>query len=113
MKLVVAVVKPLKLDDVKDALEAIGDPGMTVTEVQRLRPPARARPRCTADAEYKVEFVPKVKLEVLVEDARRAGRGRRAHAAARTGSIGDGKVWVLPVEYLTRIRTAELGAEAL
>jgi nitrogen regulatory protein P-II 1 len=112
MKLVVAVVKPHKLDDVKTALESIGVQGMTLTEVQGFGR-QRGHAEIYRGAEYQIDFVPKVKLEVLVDDADALKVSEEIQAAARTGKIGDGKVWVLPVEYLARIRTGEHGAEAL
>ena len=112
MKVVVAVIKPHKLDDVKSALEAAGISGMTVTDVRGFGR-QRGQTETYRGSEYKVDFVPKLKLEVLVEDGHALDVADELMLAARTGAIGDGKVWVVPVEYLTRIRTAELGAEAL
>ena len=112
MKLVVAVVKPHKLDDVKTALESIGVQGLTITEVQGFGR-QRGHAEIYRGAEYQIDFVPKVKLEVLVDDAEALKVSEEIQAAARTGKIGDGKVWVLPVEHLARIRTGEHGAEAL
>jgi nitrogen regulatory protein P-II 1 len=112
MKVVIAVIKPHKLDDVKSALEATGISGMTVTDVRGFGR-QRGQTETYRGSEYKVDFVPKLKLEVLVEDAHAMDVADELMLAARTGTIGDGKVWVVPVEYLTRIRTAELGAEAL
>jgi nitrogen regulatory protein P-II 1 len=112
MKLVTAIVKPHKLDDVKTALENIGIQGMTITEVQGFGR-QRGHAEVYRGAEYKVDFVPKVKLEVLVDDAEALKVTEEIQASARTGKIGDGKVWVLPVEHLARIRTGEFGAEAL
>ncbi len=112
MKLVVAVVKPHKLDDVKTALESIGVQGLTITEVQGFGR-QRGHAEIYRGAEYQIDFVPKVKLEVLVDDADALKVSEEIQAAARTDKIGDGKVWVLPVEYLARIRTGEHGAEAL
>jgi nitrogen regulatory protein P-II 1 len=112
MKLVTAIVKPHKLDDVKTALENIGIQGMTITEVQGFGR-QRGHAEVYRGAEYKVDFVPKVKLEVLVDDAEALKVTEEIQESARTGKIGDGKVWVLPVEHLARIRTGEFGAEAL
>ena len=112
MKLVVAVVKPHKLDDVKTALESIGVQGLTITEVQGFGR-QRGHAEIYRGAEYQIDFVPKVKLEVLVDDADALKVSEEIQASARTGKIGDGKVWVVPVEYLARIRTGEHGAEAL
>ena len=112
MKLVVAVVKPHKLDDVKTALEAIGIQGMTITEVQGFGR-QRGHAEVYRGAEYKIDFVPKVKLEVLVDDGDAMKVAAEIQTSARTDKIGDGKVWVLPVEHLARIRTGEFGVEAL
>jgi nitrogen regulatory protein P-II 1 len=112
MKLVVAVVKPFKLDDVKSALTEIGLPGITVSEVRGFGR-QRGKTEGYRGAEYTIDFLPKVRLEVLTDDAD-APRVRDAIVnAARTGSIGDGKVWVLPVESITRVRTGELDDEAI
>jgi nitrogen regulatory protein P-II 1 len=112
MKLVVAIVKPHKLDDVKRALENIGIQGITITEVQGFGR-QRGHAEVYRGAEYKIDFVPKVKLEVLVDDGDALKVAEGIQSSARTGKIGDGKVWVLPVEYLARIRTGELGTDAL
>ncbi|MDQ1460478.1 MAG: nitrogen regulatory protein 1 [Actinomycetota bacterium] len=112
MKLVTAIVKPHKLDDVKTALENIGVQGMTITEVQGFGR-QRGHAEVYRGAEYKVDFVPKVKVEVLVDDEEALKVAEEIQASARTGKIGDGKVWVLPVEHLSRIRTGEFGTEAL
>jgi nitrogen regulatory protein P-II 1 len=112
MKLVVAIVKPHKLDDVKVALENIGVQGITITEVQGFGR-QRGHAEVYRGAEYKIDFVPKVKLEVLVDDGDALEVAEGIQSSARTGKIGDGKVWVLPIEYLARIRTGELGSDAL
>ena len=112
MKLVVAVVKPHKLDDVKTALENIGVQGMTISEVQGFGR-QRGHAEVYRGAEYKVDFVPKVKLEVLVDDADAMRVAEEIQTSARTDKIGDGKVWILPVEHLARVRTGEYGTEAL
>ena len=112
MKLVVAVVKPHKLDDVKSALENLGIQGLTMTEVQGFGR-QRGHSEVYRGAEYKIDFVPKVKLEVLVEDSDALKVTEEIQASARTDKIGDGKVWVIPVEHLVRIRTGEYGVEAL
>jgi nitrogen regulatory protein P-II 1 len=112
MKLVTAVVKPFKLDEVKTALTAIGLPGITVTEVRGFGR-QRGHTETYRGAEYTVEFVPKVRIEVLTDD----DDAPRVHdaivEAARTGQIGDGKVWISPVEAVTRVRTGEMGNDAL
>ena len=112
MRLVTAIIKPFKLDDVKSALEAAGVQGMTVSEVQGFGR-QRGHTEVYRGAEYTVDFVPKVRVEVLVDDAD-AGRVLDAIVgAASTGSIGDGKVWSTPVDAVVRVRTGERGVEAL
>ena len=112
MKLVVAVVKPHKLDDVKTALQDVGVQGVTITAVQGFGR-QRGHTEVYRGAEYKIDFVPKVRIEVLVGDADVAKVTEAIETSARTGKIGDGKVWVLPVEHLVRIRTGESGTDAL
>jgi nitrogen regulatory protein P-II 1 len=112
MRLVTAVVKPFKLDDVKAALETFGVHGLTVSEVQGYGR-QRGHTEVYRGAEYTVSFVPKVKIEVVVEDADAADVVGVVVRAAQTGSIGDGKVWVTPVDEIVRVRTGEKGAEAL
>ena len=112
MKIVVAVVKPFKLEDVKAAVQDFGVQGLTMTEVQGFGR-QRGHAEVYRGAEYQIDFVPKVKLEVLVDDVDALKVSEEIQSAARTGKIGDGKVWVLPVEYLARIRTGEFGSEAL
>jgi nitrogen regulatory protein P-II 1 len=112
MKLVTAIVKPHKLEDVKAALEGIGVQGMTITEVQGFGR-QRGHAEVYRGAEYRIDFVPKVKLEVVVEDGEALKVTDEIQAAARTNKIGDGKVWVMPLEHLVRIRTGESGADAL
>ncbi len=112
MRLVTAVVKPFKLDDVKTALEGIGVQGMTVSEVQGFGR-QRGHTEVYRGAEYTVAFVPKVKVEVLVDDADATRVVDAVVAAASTGSIGDGKVWSTVVDDLVRVRTGERGADAL
>jgi nitrogen regulatory protein P-II 1 len=112
MKLVVAVVKPFKLEDVKEAAQSAGAQGITVSEVQGFGR-QRGHTEVYRGAEYTIDFVPKVKLEILVDDDDALAVAEKITEAARTGKIGDGKVWVVPVEYLARVRTGELGADAL
>ena len=112
MKLVVAVVKPFKLDEVKESLKTLGVNGMTVAEVQGFGR-QRGHTEVYRGAEYEVEFVPKMRLEILVDDAQAEQVTTAIVDAAGTGKIGDGKVWVLPVEEVVRVRTGERGAEAL
>ena len=112
MRLVTAVVKPFKLDDVKLALEALGVQGMTVSEVQGYGR-QRGHTEVYRGAEYTVSFLPKTRVEVLVDDSDVAQVVDAVVAAASTGSIGDGKVWTTPVDEVVRVRTGERGAEAL
>jgi len=112
MKLVVAIVKPFKLDDVKAALLELGGRGMTVTDVRGFGR-QRGHTEVYRGAEYQIDFVPKSRIEVVVtdEDADRVVNG--LVEAARTGKIGDGKIWVLAAESVLRIRTGEVGEDAL
>jgi len=112
MRLITAVVKPFKLDDVKQALESFGVQGMTVSEVQGYGR-QRGHTEVYRGAEYTVSFVPKVKVEVLVDDADAADVLEVVAKSAQTGSIGDGKVWSVPVDDVVRVRTGERGVEAL
>jgi nitrogen regulatory protein P-II 1 len=112
MKLVTAVLKPFKLDDVKQALHDVGVAGMTVSEVQG-HGRQRGHTEVYRGAEYVVDFVPKVRLEIVVDDADVARVIDAIVDAARTGQIGDGKAWTTPVEDLVRIRTGERGPDAL
>jgi nitrogen regulatory protein P-II 1 len=112
VRLVTAIVKPFKLDDVKIALEAFGVQGMTVSEVQGYGR-QRGHTEVYRGAEYTVSFVPKVRIEVLVDDADTADVVEVIAKAAQTGSIGDGKVWSTPVDEVVRVRTGERGPEAL
>jgi nitrogen regulatory protein PII len=112
VKLVTAIVKPFKLDEVKDAIKGLGIQGVTVSEVQGFGRQG-GHTEVYRGAEYNVDFQPKVKLEILVDDAT---VGRLVDAiieSARTGKIGDGKVWVNDVDQLVRIRTGEMGNDAL
>ena len=112
MRLVTAAIKPFRLEEVKSALEALGVQGMTVSEVQGYGR-QRGHTEVYLGAEYTVSFVPKTRIEVLVDDADAARVVDAVVAAAATGSIGDGKVWTTPVEDVVRVRTGERGAEAL
>jgi nitrogen regulatory protein P-II 1 len=112
LKLVVAIIKPFKLDDVKAAVQDIGVQGLTITEVQGFGR-QRGHTEVYRGAEYTIDFVPKVKLEILVDDADASGVAERIMESARTGKIGDGKVWVVPIDSAMRIRTGEAGADAL
>jgi nitrogen regulatory protein P-II 1 len=112
MKLIVAVLKPFKLDEVKEALKALGIHGMTLTEAQGFGR-QRGHTEVYRGAEYEVEFVPKIRLEVVVDDAQVDEVANAIVDVAGTGKIGDGKVWILPVEEIIRVRTGERGTEAL
>jgi nitrogen regulatory protein P-II 1 len=112
MKLVTAVVKPFKLDDVKAGLELLGIQGLTVTEVQGFGR-QKGHTEVYRGAEYTVDLVPKVRIDVLVNDGDADKVVDTIVESARTGKIGDGKVWVLPVEQAWRIRTGESGPDAL
>jgi nitrogen regulatory protein P-II 1 len=112
MKLVVAIIKPFKLDEVKEVLKDLGVQGLTVAEVQG-HGRQRGHTETYRGAEYTVDLIPKVRIEIIVDDAQVADVVDSITTSARTGKIGDGKVWVLPVEDVIRIRTGERGAEAL
>ena len=112
MKLVTAIIKPFKLDDVKAALTDLGVQGMTVSEVRGFGR-QRGHTEVYRGAEYTVDFVPKVRVEVLVDDGDADRVAGAIVSAARTDKIGDGKVWVVPVESVVRIRTGEMGSDAL
>jgi nitrogen regulatory protein P-II 1 len=112
MKLITAVVKPFKLDEIKTALKEAGVTGMTVTEVQGFGRQS-GHTEVYRGAEYTIDFVPKVRIEILADDSDVDRLIEVLTSAARTGKIGDGKVWVNPVEQVARIRTGELGPDAL
>lgn len=112
MKLVVAVIKPFKLEEVKDALEGIGVQGMTVTEVRGFGR-QRGHTEVYRGAEYQVDFTPKTRIEIAVDDDHVDEIVKTIVTTARTDSIGDGKVWVIPAEQVVRIRTGEKGPDAL
>jgi nitrogen regulatory protein P-II 1 len=112
MKLIVAVIKPFKLDDVKEALGAKGVQGMTLTEAQGFGR-QRGHTETYRGAEYEVDFVPKLRVEVVVEDGQADEVVDTIVSTAATGKIGDGKVWVVPVDTVVRVRTGERGADAL
>ena len=112
MKLIVAIVKPFKLDDVKERLKTLGVNGMTVTETQGFGR-QRGHTEVYRGAEYEVDFVPKLKVEVLVDDAQVDDVVDAIVASAQTGKIGDGKVWVIPIDAAVRVRTNERGTDAL
>ena len=112
MKLVTAIVKPHKLDEVKEALKAENVQGMTVSEVQGFGR-QRGHTEVYRGAEYQIDFVPKVRIEVLADEADVARLLEVIVEAAKSGKIGDGKVWVTDVESVVRIRTGERGNDAL
>jgi nitrogen regulatory protein PII len=112
MKLVVAIVKPFKLDEVKEALRAVGVNGLTVTETQGFGR-QRGHTEVYRGAEYQVDFVPKVKVEVMADDDQVQGIVDAITKSARTGKIGDGKIFVVPAEQVVRIRTGEMGPDAI
>ena len=112
MKLVVAVIKPFKLDEVKEALQKTGIQGLTASDARGFGR-QRGHTELYRGAEYQVDFVPKTRLEILVEDEQVSEVVTAIESSARTDSIGDGKVWVIPLEQVVRIRTGEKGADAL
>jgi nitrogen regulatory protein PII len=112
VKLVVAIVKPFKLDEVKEALREIGIAGLTTTDVEGFGR-QRGHTEVYRGAEYQVDFVPKVKIEILADDDQVQEIVHAIAKAARTGKIGDGKIWVVPAEQVIRIRTGEMGPDAL
>ena len=112
MKLIVAVIKPFKLEEVKEALAAAGIEGMTVTEVKGFGR-QKGHTEVYRGSEYTVDFLPKVKLEVAVSDEEAGKAVDTIVKAAKTGKIGDGKVFVLPLEEVVRIRTDERGESAV
>jgi nitrogen regulatory protein PII len=112
MKIVMAIIKPFKLDEVRDALTAIGVHGMTVTEVKGYGR-QKGHTEIYRGAEYAVSFLPKVKIEVVIDDALVERAVETIRKAAGTGKIGDGKIFVTSIEQAIRIRTGESGTEAL
>ena len=112
MKLITAIVKPFKLDDVKDALKAAGVQGITVSEVRGFGRQG-GHSETYRGAEYKIDFVPKVRLELVVDDGSVDAVIAAIKASAVTGKIGDGKIWVANIDRLVRIRTGEAGPDAI
>ncbi len=112
MKKIEAIIKPFKLDEVREALADLGVSGLTVTEVKGFGR-QKGHTELYRGAEYVVDFLPKVKLEVVVEDDKADAVVEAIVVAARTGKIGDGKIFVMPVEQVVRIRTGETGAAAI
>ena len=112
MKYIIAIIKPFKLEEVREALSAIGVQGVTVTEVKG-HGRQRGHTEFYRGAEYAVSFVPKVKIEVAVESSMVSKVVEAIQSAAKTGQIGDGKVFILPLEEAYRVRTGETGSSAL
>jgi nitrogen regulatory protein P-II 2 len=112
MKLVTAIIKPFKLDDVRDALTNIGVAGLTATEVKGYGR-QKGHTQIYRAAEYTVNFLPKVKIEIAVPSDRAERVAETIAAAAKTGQIGDGKIFIMPLEHAVRIRTGETDADAL
>ena len=112
MKLVIAIVKPFKVEDVKEALQEVGVAGLTVSEARGFGR-QRGHTEVYRGAEYQVDFLPKSRIEVMVDDDQVDGVLDAIVKAARTGKIGDGKIAVLPIEEVVRIRTGESGSAAL
>lgn len=112
MKLITAIIKPFKVDDVKAALQAFGINGMTVSEASGFGR-QRGHTEVYRGAEYTVDLIPKIRLEILVDDKEADGAIETIVKAASTGSIGDGKVWSTPVDTVVRVRTGERGPDAI
>lgn len=112
MKVVIAVIKPFKLDDVKEALEDLGVQGMTVTDARGFGR-QKGHTEVYRGAEYQIDFVPKIRIEIAAHDDRVNEIVKAIVTSAKTDSIGDGKVWVIPAEEVVRIRTGEKGTDAL
>ncbi len=112
MKLITAIVKPFKLDDVKDALRDAGVTGMTVSEVRGFGRQG-GHTETYRGAEYSIDFIPKVRLELVVDDSVVESTVNAIRQAAATGKIGDGKIWITSVERIVRIRTGEEGTDAI
>jgi len=112
MKKIEAIVKPFKLDEVKDALSGVGVTGMTVTEVKGFGR-QKGHTEIYRGSEYTVDFLPKLKIEIVLEDSETEGAVDAIIKAAKTGKIGDGKVFVSPIDDAIRIRTEEKGANAI
>ena len=112
MKLIVAVIKPFKVDDVKTTLKSMGIDGMTVSEAQGYGRQS-GHSEVYRGAENTIDFVPKVRIEIVVDDEQTDEVVSAIVSSAETGTIGDGKVWVIPVETVVRVRTGERGSDAL
>ena len=112
VKLITTIIKPFKLDDVKDALKSIGIQGMTVSEVKGFGRQG-GHTETYRGSEYAIDFVPKMKLELVIDDARIDQVVEAISKAASTGKIGDGKIWITDVNTIIRIRTGEVGSDAI
>jgi nitrogen regulatory protein P-II 1 len=112
VKLIVGIVKPFKLDEVKEAMKDLGVRGLTISDVQGFGR-QRGHTEVYRGAEYTIDFVPKVRIEILAEDDEAERVAQQLIETARTGKIGDGKVWILSVDAVYRIRTGEAGPDAL
>jgi nitrogen regulatory protein P-II 1 len=112
MKMIIGIIKPFKLDDVKEALKNVGIQGLTISDAQGFGR-QRGHTEVYRGAEYTIDFVPKVRIEVLTEDGDVERIVNLIIETARTGKIGDGKVWVVPIDSVYRIRTGEAGPDAL
>ena len=112
MKKIEAIVKPFKLDDIKEALNEIGIQGMTISEVKGYGR-QKGHKEIYRGAEYVVDFIPKIKIELVVDDSIADQVVEKVREAANTGKIGDGKIFILPVEEAIRVRTGETGADAV
>ena len=112
MKLVIAVIKNFKIEEVTEALQELDVPGVTLTEARGYGR-QRGHTEVYRGAEYKIDYLPKLRLELLIEDADVERVTTAIVGSARTGKIGDGKVWVMPIDSVIRIRTGERGADAL
>lgn len=112
MKLITAIVKPPKLDDIKRALQEVGVAGMTVTEVSGFGR-QKGHTEIYRGAEFVVDLIPKIRIEIIADDAEVSRIVDTIAATANTGSIGDGKIWVVPIETIVRVRTGERNTEAI
>lgn len=112
MKIIIAIIKPFKLDDVRQALSEVGAEGLTVTEVKGYGR-QKGQTEIYRGAEYEINFLPKIRLELAVDDESVDAVSEAIITAAKTGQIGDGKIFVLPLEAATRIRTGDTGSSAL
>ena len=112
MKKIEAIIKPFKLDDVKEALNEVGIQGMTISEVKGYGR-QKGHKEIYRGAEYVVDFIPKIKIEIVVEDARVPEVVEAIRKSANTGKLGDGKIFILPIEGAVRVRTGEKGTDAI